>query len=140
MFEEVAEGAKRIAGRVVVGGALGIAALVPLTASAQDQRLAANGTVPQQVSISAECAPIRDIAQQTACEIQRRREAELTKIRAVTQAANSDSECSVRIKAMLADGKIDPQALSNFLNGRRPSHPDIGGSCKVLARFTPATN
>ena len=146
MFEEVAEGAKRIAGRVIVGGALGLVALAPLPASAQ-QQVAANGVAPQHVSISPQCASIKDIALQTACEVQHRDAADLAKIRAgtqserrVTQAANDDSACIDTIKNRIAERKIDPQALSNYLQGRRPSHPDIGGGCKLLAKFTPASN
>jgi hypothetical protein len=124
---------------VIVGGALGLVALAPLPASAQ-QQVAANGAVPQNVSISPQCAGIKDIALQTACEIQRRDAADLVKIRATREAALTDQDCTGRIKTRLAEGKINPQELSNYLNNRRMSDPAIGGSCKVLERFTPKPN
>jgi hypothetical protein len=144
MFEEVAEGAKRIAGRVIVGGALGLVALAPLPASAQ-QKVAAN--VPAATSAwpatVAECQKIKDTAKSMQCTVEvggAINRAETQRLNVGTQVANNDGSCIDIIKAKIAERKIDPQALSNYLQGRNPSHPDIGGGCKLLAKFTSTPN
>ncbi len=107
--------------------------------SANAQQMAANGGAPQQISLSAKCAPIKDIADQTACEIIYRRAERLDKLRASTdahnrtaQSANNEGSCADTVKAGIQSGEFTREKLTTVLAGRPAREV---GACNILAQL-----
>jgi hypothetical protein len=100
--------------------------------SANAQQMSANGTAPQQASLSAKCAPIKDIADQTACEIIYRRAERLDQLRASTQSANNDIQCTDTIKSGIQTGQFTREKLAAVLAGRPAAQV---GPCNILAQL-----
>ncbi len=100
--------------------------------SVNAQDMAANTATTQQVSISPQCLTVKDIAAQTACEIQRRRDEHLAENAATTQAANAEGNCADVIKVGIQSGRFKPESLRDILDGRPAREV---GACNILAKL-----
>lgn len=128
MFEEVAEGAKRIAGRVVVGGALGIAALAPLPADAQQVAANTPAAASAWPATVEECKKIQDLARSTQCIVE---VGNRNNLRA-TEVANQRGDCADQVVAGINSGAFSREKLKTILAGRPAKEV---GACNILAQL-----
>ena len=90
----------------------------------------------KKIAISPQCASIRNMAAQTACEVQRIRAEDLAAHRAhnaaTTQSANNEGTCADEVKAGIQAGQFTREKLSTILAGRPAREV---GPCNILAQL-----